>query len=66
MLTVEKLKNHISHLEEKHKKIDEDITKLYKEHGNDLKIETLKKIKLHLKDEIAKTENQINDIKAKL
>ena len=52
MLTREKIEYHIVHLEEKHRKIDEDITVLYKQHGNDLKIETLKKIKLHLKDEI--------------
>lgn len=52
MLTREKIEHHISHLEDKHRKIDEDITVLYKQHGNDLKIETLKKIKLRLKDEI--------------
>jgi hypothetical protein len=52
MLTREKIEYHISYLEEKHRKIDEDIDVLYNQHGNDLKIETLKKIKLHIKDEI--------------
>ena len=65
MITIEKLQHHISHLLEKHKKIDHDITELHKQHEVDLKIETLKKIKLHLKDEIAKVENQIEEIKKK-
>lgn len=52
MLTRETLEHHISHLEDKHRKIDEDITELYNQRGNDLKIETLKKVKLHIKDEI--------------
>jgi hypothetical protein len=58
MLTREKIEHHISHLEDKHRKIDEDITVLYKQHGNDLKIETLKKIKLRLKDEIEQFKDQ--------
>jgi hypothetical protein len=58
MITREKLEHHISHLEDKHRKIDEDITALYNVHGNDLKIETLKKIKLHLKDEIERYKKQ--------
>lgn len=52
MITKEKLEHHITHLQEKHANVDNDIIELYAQHGNDLKIETLKKIKLHLKDEI--------------
>jgi hypothetical protein len=62
MITREKLEHHILHLEEKHKKIDNDITELYKIHGNDLKIETLKKVKLHLKDEIEKFKTQLTGL----
>jgi hypothetical protein len=58
MLTREKIEHHISHLEDKHRKIDEDITVLYNQRGNDLKIETLKKIKLRLKDEIEQFKDQ--------
>jgi hypothetical protein len=62
MLTKEKLEHHIKHLEEKHKNVDSDIKKLYEQHGNDLKIETLKKVKLHIKDEIEQTKQKIKDM----
>ena len=62
MLTKEKLEHHISHLQEKHDKLDKDITELYNQHGNDMKIETLKKVKLHVKDEIEKCRRQIEDL----
>lgn len=62
MVTKEKIEHHISHLEEKHDKIDKDITELYNQHENDLKIETLKKIKLHLKDEIEKFRKQLAEM----
>jgi hypothetical protein len=52
MLTREKLQHHIAHLQEKHDALDKEIHTLYSLHENDLKIETLKKLKLHLKDEI--------------
>lgn len=65
MLTKEKLKHHISHLQEKHEKIDKDITELYNQHGNDMKIETLKKVKLHVKDEIEKCRRQIGEMDGK-
>lgn len=54
MITKEKLKHHISHLEEKHRDIDREITELHEQRGNDIKVETLKKVKLHLRDEIEK------------
>lgn len=62
MLTKEKLEHHISHLQEKHNKVDKDIIELYNEHGNDMKIENLKKVKLHIKDEIAKCRKQIEGL----
>ena len=56
MMTREKLIHHIEHLKEKHDELDRQITDLYNHHTNDHKVETLKKQKLKLKDEI--TENQ--------
>lgn len=62
MITAEKLKNHIIALEEKHKNISKEVDILQNTHGNELRLESLKKIKLHLKDEIAKHKNQIEEI----
>lgn len=62
MITKEKLEHHIAHLQEKHDALDKEIKILYSLHENDLKIETLKKIKLHLKDEIEATQVKINGI----
>jgi hypothetical protein len=63
MITIDKLEHHITHLEEKHRAIELDITKLYEAHGNDLKIETLKKVKLHIKDQIEKCKTDIAKMK---
>ena len=60
MLTKEKLKNHIKHLEEKHSKLDKEIQLKYSLHENDLHLEHLKKRKLHIKDEIELTKTQLN------
>lgn len=63
MITVEKLEHHITHLEEKHKNIAKEVDVLQNTHGNELKLETLKKIKLHLKDEIARNKYQLEQLK---
>lgn len=63
MITLEKLQHHVSHLEEKHDNVDKEIKELYKLHGNELKIETLKKVKLKIKDEIARFEKLIEEKK---
>jgi hypothetical protein len=52
MITPEKIKHHISHLQEKHDNLDKEIKELEAHHTDSLKIETLKKLKLKLKDEI--------------
>ena len=62
MITKEKLEHHIAHLQERHDAMDKEITEMYKHHDNDLKIETLKKLKLHLKDEIEATKSRINGL----
>lgn len=62
MITKEKLTHHITHLQKKHDDLDKEIQVLYSLHENDLKLETLKKLKLHLKDEIENTKRQINGV----
>lgn len=52
MITKEKLEHHISHLQEKHDNLDKEIKELEAHHTDSLKVETLKKLKLKLKDEI--------------
>jgi hypothetical protein len=52
MITPEKIKHHISHLQEKHDNLDKEIKELEAHHTDSLKVETLKKLKLKLKDEI--------------
>ena len=62
MITKEKLEHHIKHLQEKHDALDKEITELYNHHENDLKVETLKKLKLHIRDEIESTKSRINGL----
>jgi len=44
--------NKIKQLQEIHDDLDKEIEKQYKDYGNDTLVQTLKKKKLHLKDEI--------------
>lgn len=46
------MKRHIDHLEQIHDDLDKEIQKQILEYGNDALVTTLKKKKLHLKDEI--------------
>ena len=62
MITAEKLKHHISHLQEQHDALDKQIQELYSHHADDFKVEELKKKKLHLKDEIEKSKQQITEL----
>jgi len=62
MLTRDKLNHHITHLQQKHDALDKEIQVLYTLHENDLKLETLKKLKLHLKDEIEATKVKLNGL----
>ena len=52
-----KVEGHIQHLQEVHDDLDKEIEKQYKEYGNDSLVQTLKKKKLHLKDEIEHYKN---------
>ena len=55
-----KVERHIQHLQEVHDDLDKEIEKQYKEYGNDSLVQTLKKKKLHLKDEIEHYKNTLN------
>lgn len=54
-----KVEGHIQHLQEVHDQLDKEIEKQFKEYGNDALVQTLKKKKLHLKDEIEQYKKQL-------
>ena len=60
-MTREKLIHHIEHLKEKHDNLDKEIVELEKHHTDHLKVETLKKLKLKIKDDIAQNQNKLNN-----
>jgi len=62
MMTREKLIHHVEHLKEKHDRIDKEIIELELHHTDHLKVESLKKLKLKLKDEIVATNKKIDNI----
>ena len=55
-----KLIHHIEVLKEKHDELDRKIEDLYTHHANDFEVETLKKQKLKLKDEIQQNQTKLN------
>lgn len=59
MITPEKIKHHISHLQEQHDLLDKEITELESHHSNHEKVVEMKKEKLRLKDEIEKFKKSI-------
>ncbi len=63
MITREKLIHHAETLRERHDDLDKEITKLFEQHADDIKVENLKKQKLKLKDEIEKLYKRIDSIK---
>jgi hypothetical protein len=58
----DKLKLHIAELKHKHHHLELELNQLLYTHGDDLKIQELKKRKLKLKDEIELHESQLKDI----
>lgn len=56
------LEHHIKHLEQQHRDIDNQINEDYKNYGEDRLVTTLKKKKLHLKDEIEMFRKQLETI----
>jgi uncharacterized protein YdcH (DUF465 family) len=61
-MTREKLIHHIESLREKHEKLDKDIKELEAHHTDSMKVETLKKLKLKLKDEIEETSQKLKKL----
>lgn len=59
MITPEKIKHHISHLQEQHDNLDKQIVELESHHSKHEKVVEMKKEKLHLKDEIEKFKKQL-------
>lgn len=59
----EKIISHITHLEEKHRAVDEKITAMESSgHFDDSEINALKKYRLSLKDEIADMQRMADEI----
>lgn len=59
MMTKEKIEKHIKHLQEKHRDLEKEIAELNKHYEEDLHINTIKKKKLKLKDEIEHFKKQL-------
>jgi len=59
----ESLKHHIKHLEDSHAKLNKEVDTLEK-NGlyEDLRLESLKKKKLQLKDELARCRQQLTEM----
>jgi len=55
----DKLKLHIAELKHKHHHLELELNQLLYTHGDDLKIQELKKRKLKLKEEITNHEQQL-------
>jgi len=58
----ESLKHHIQHLEEKHRDLDQKIKIEHIKYGNDGVVNSMKKQKLHLKDEIENFKKQLTTL----
>lgn len=57
------IQHHISHLEEKHSKLDWQLHSAIENHANDVKVVDLKKQKLAVKDEIQKFKIKLGEAK---
>lgn len=59
----EKIISHITHLEEKHRAVDDKITSMETSgHYDDTELNALKKYRLSLKDEIAEMQRMADEI----
>jgi len=56
------LEHHVKHLEEQHRELDQKIKIEYIKYGNDSLVNSMKKQKLHLKDEIQNFRKQLETI----
>ena len=58
----EKLSRHVDHLQQVHDDLDKQIKEEYIRYGNDALVQTLKKQKLKLKDEIDNYKKSMEDV----
>lgn len=63
MSTVNSLQNHLNHLQEIHRKLDNKIERNYNHYLNDIDLKKLKLEKLTLKEEIEKLKIKIEEKK---
>ena len=56
------LEHHIKHLEEQHHSLDKEVKEMYIKYGDDALVQSMKKRKLHLKDEIEQFKRQISTL----
>ena len=61
--SIKRLSNHLVHLEEIHRALDEKITRHYDRHDNDDAVKIEKLEKLSLKKEIEHLRNKIKEMK---
>lgn len=59
---VNSLKHHITHLEDVHVKLEKELLILEKLHSNDIQVQTVKKKKLYIKDELIRCRNTLNEM----
>ncbi len=62
MSTIQSLTNHLKHLEELHRELDEKITRHWEHHDSDDKVRQEKLEKLSLKREIEELRSRIEEI----
>ena len=62
MSTLQSLSNHLKHLEDLHRTLDEKITRHYQHHDSDDKVRQEKYEKLSLKREIEELKEQIKEL----
>lgn len=62
VITAQKLIHHIETLKEKHEQLDKEIINLEAHHTDSLKVETMKKIKLKVKDDIELNQQKLNKL----
>lgn len=55
-----KMEHHIVHLQRLHDSVDKQIQHMYREYGNDIAVQQLKKKKLKLKDEIEQCKKELS------
>ena len=64
-MDAEKLRHHVKHLQEVHDDLDQQIQRDFQKYKDDALVNSLKKKKLHLRDEIESFKRQIEELEGK-